>query len=121
MIKAIDGFSGNCLGFEASGAVTASDYRKVLEPAVNAALKDNKKLRLFYRIADDFSGIGPGAMWEDFSVGMSHYFAWERIAIVTDNDWIANSIGAFGFLMPAKVKAFALADDAAARAWLQTQ
>ncbi len=118
MIKQLSGFPANTVAFECSGHVTRSDYDTVLKPAVEAALKDQKKLHLFYKIGADFSGIEPGAAWEDFAVGMTHYFNWERIAVVTDVDWIAHSISAFGFLMPAKVKVFKLAEEAAARDWI---
>jgi hypothetical protein len=43
---------------------------------------------------------------------------WERIAVVTDIEWIAHSMSAIGFLMPAKVKVFKIAEDAAARDWI---
>jgi SpoIIAA-like len=44
----------------------------------------------------DLAGIDPGAMWEDFKVGMEHFTRWERIAVVTDVEWIKNTIKIFG-------------------------
>ena len=87
-------------------------------PAVERALKTHDKLRLYYEIDPEFTGIEPGAMWEDFKVGMEHFLRWERIAVVTDVEWIAHSIRAFGFMMPAAVRVFPLNEAAEARAWL---
>ena len=118
MIEALTGFPGDVLGFRCKGFVTRRDYEDVLEPAVERALKAHDKLRLYYEIDPEFTGIEPGAMWEDFKVGMGHLLHWERIAVVTDIDWIGHSIRAFGFMMPAAVRVFPLSESAEARAWL---
>ena len=79
--------------------MTKGDYETVLVPAVESALKQHEKVRLYYQIDADFSGIEPGAVWEDFKVGVEHLLRWERIAVVTDVNWIRHTIRAFGFLM----------------------
>ena len=71
---------------------------------VEEALKSHGRLRLFYEIAADFAGIEPGAIWKDFKVGMEHITRWERMAVVTDVDWIKHTIRFFRFLMPGKIK-----------------
>ncbi len=118
MIEQLKGFPGDVLGFQCKGFVTRRDYEDVLEPAVERALKTHDKLRLYYEIDPEFTGIEPGAMWEDFKVGMEHLLHWERIAVVTDIDWIGHSIRAFGFMMPGAVKVFPLKEAAEAREWL---
>ena len=118
MIDKLDGFEGNVLGYACKGQVTRQDYETVLVPAVEQALKQHDKLRLYYQIGPGFSGIDPGAMWEDFKVGMGHLTHWERIAVVTDVDWIRNAILAFGFLMPGSVKVFPLAEATQAKSWI---
>jgi hypothetical protein len=47
-----------------------------------------------------------------------HLLRWDRIAIVTDIDWIRETVRAFGFLMPGAVEIFPLDEVAAARAWI---
>jgi hypothetical protein len=44
--------------------------------------------------------------------------AWERIAVVTDVDWIRMATKAFGFAMPGEVRVFSNAELGAARDWL---
>jgi hypothetical protein len=118
MIEPLPDFPANVLAFQCKGHVTQQDYESVLIPAVNSSLKKHDKIRLFYKIGEDFNGIDPGAIWDDFSVGMSHLLRWERLAVVTDVSWIANSIRAFGFLMPGKLRLFSLKDELEARAWI---
>jgi hypothetical protein len=118
MIERLEGFPGDVLGFLCKGFVTRHDYDDVLAPAVEQALKTHDKLRLYYEISPEFTGIEPSATWEDFRVGMEHFLNWERIAVVTDVDWIGHTIRALGFMMPAAVRVFPLKESAEARRWL---
>ncbi len=63
----------------------------------------------------------PGAMWTDFATGLEHWMHWERIAIVTDVEWIRNTMMAFGFLMPGEMQLFSMADKDKAREWITGQ
>jgi hypothetical protein len=118
MIEKISDLPGNVLGFTASGKVTADDYESVLVPAVEQKLTEQKKIRLLYHLDDDFTGYEAGAMWDDTKIGLKHLTAWERIAVVTDVDWIRTSVKVFGFAMPGHVRVFEISGLAEAKAWL---
>jgi hypothetical protein len=118
MIEALKGFPTNVLAFSCEGHVTKADYETVLIPAVEKALKQQGKVRLYYQIDPSFSGLEPGAMWDDFKVGMEHLLRWERIAVVTDVDWIRHTFRAFSFVIPGVARVFQLAEQAKAREWI---
>ena len=118
MIERLQDFPRNVVAFVCKGHVTRQDYQTMLTPAVEAALKAHEKVRLYYQIDPDFSGIEPGAMWEDFKVGMGHLLRWERIAVITNVEWIRYCVRAFRFLMPGAVRLFALEDAPKAREWI---
>jgi hypothetical protein len=117
MIQALTGFPDRVLAFACKGHVTKIDYETVLIPAVEEAFKRPGKLRLYYQVGAD-SGFDPGALWDDFKTGMEHVLRWERVAVVSDIEWIRNTIVFFGFMVPATVRAFHVKDAAAARAWV---
>ncbi len=119
MIQQLTDFpSSSVLGFVCTGQVTKADYDAVLVPAVLNALRMHDKLRLYYETAANFSGIDPGAVWTDFKLGMEHLMRWERIAVVTDVEWIKHMVHFFSFLMPGETRLFSLADAARAREWI---
>ncbi len=118
MIEHLANFPDHVLGFVCTGRVTKADYDAVLVPAVMQALEKPPKLRLYYETAADFAGIDPAAMWEDFEVGIEHLTRWERIAVVTDVQWIRQTMRLFGFLLPGAMKTFPASDAAQARAWI---
>jgi len=118
MIETLPGFPDNVVALGCRGRITRRDYDAVVLPAVAAAFARQPEVRVYYEIGADFTGVDAGAAWEDFLVGMQHLRGWERIAVVSDVAWIRRAILLFGFLLPGRVRVFALAEAAAARAWI---
>ena len=118
MIEHLKSFPGNVLAFVCHGQVTKQDYATVLIPAVEKALKEHDKVRLYYETAPDFSGIDPSAVWEDTKVGVSHLLRWERVAVVTDVEWIKQTMKFFSFMLPGELRVFPTREAAAARTWI---
>ena len=118
MIQLLTGLPEGVVGIEAVGHVEADDYTNVVEPAVRAALQGSDKLRLLYVLGAGFEGYSAAASWEDAKLGIGHWSAWEKIAIVTDRGWIRDALKAFGWMFPGEVKVFAAGDQPAAVAWL---
>jgi hypothetical protein len=106
------------LGFKASGELTGDDYRSVLVPAVEAGLASQEKLRLLYVLGDEVTGFSAGAAWQDTKVGIAHATKWEKIAVVSDKEWLRHSVNIFGYLIPGEIKAFSTAEEGEARAWI---
>jgi hypothetical protein len=117
MIKIIEHMPAGTIGVEAVGKVTDDDYRDVLLPAISAALERND-VRLLYVLGEDFDSYSLGAMWADTKLWAQHVKAWKKIAIVSDADWLENSVKAFGWLIPGEVKVFETDDLDDAREWL---
>ncbi len=120
MIELIPNCPDDVLGVVASGHVTARDYETVVVPAVEAALKAHGSVRMLYQLGTAFTGFSTGAMWDDMKLGLSHRQAWERIAVVTDHEWVAAAIGLFRFMVPCPLKVFPNADFAEAVHWVAT-
>jgi hypothetical protein len=49
---------------------------------------------------------------------MEHLSRWERVAVVTDIEWIKQTMRFFSFLMPGAMKSFPSSQTAEARAWI---
>jgi len=118
MIETLENFPPNVLAFACHGRVTRQDYESVLIPAIEQAVADNDKLRLYYETAADFDGVDAGAVLEDARVGIAHLLRWERFAVVTDVDWIRHTTQLFGFLIPAEARVFSTAEASKAKAWI---
>jgi hypothetical protein len=118
MIEILKNFPDNVIALSCRGQVTKEDYDGVLVPAILEALKRHDKIRLLYTTSADFTGYDPGAIWEDLKIGVEHPTRWERVAVVTDVDWIVQMMRLFSFLVPCPTKLFPTSEFAQAHAWI---
>ena len=116
MIERLDDVPDGVIGLRASGEITADDYRDVMGPVLDAAL-ERGGVRLLY-VLDEHTKFSPGALFADLKFGAGHLKGWERLAVVSDADWLENSIKAFGWMMPGEVKVFDDDEVDDAKAWL---
>jgi hypothetical protein len=120
MIEPIDDMQAGTIGFRASGEVTREDYRRVLEPALLAAVKSGE-VRMLYIVESDFEMDG-GAVLEDaktgLELGLGHLSAWKRTAVVTDLDWVSRAVRLFAWMAPGEVAVWGLDGLAEGREWL---
>jgi hypothetical protein len=121
MINVLTELPSNVVGFEAVGHVSADDYRDVLEPAVAKALQEHDKLRLLYVLGEKFDGYSAGAAWQDTKLGISHWNAWERIAVVTDHATVRDGVKALAWMVPGEVRVFSVAEEESARGWVAAE
>ena len=119
MIKILEGFPDNVVAASSVGRIIRQDYDAVLIPRVEATAKTHPKIRCYYEIGTDFAGMEPGAVWEDFRLGVEYWTRWERVAVVTDVAWIAHVVNAFRILMPGQIRVFPTSEKETARAWIQ--
>ncbi|AVA33273.1 stage II sporulation SpoAA-like protein [Cupriavidus metallidurans] len=120
MMEILDGFPANVVAVHGNGKLTRDDYEKVLIPAIDAVLTGREKVRLYYELGPDFTitSMEPGALWDDFKLGVSHYLKWESVAVVTDHDWVRHSINVFRFLVPGQIRTFPMSQSREAREWI---
>lgn len=89
---------------------------------IYAALERGEKLNIYFELAGDFHGLDLGALWQDVqaagSVGLKHRSSWERMALVTDKDWVRHGASAFGWLAPGELRLFEPSEREEARTWL---
>lgn len=118
MIELVEGLPEHVVGVRVHGEVTRDDYERVLIPAVEKRILAGRKVPVYYELAPDFAGFSLGSVWDDMVLGIGHLTSWERVAVVTDVDWITNATEALRFMMPCPVRVFPLADADRARHWV---
>jgi hypothetical protein len=105
MIERIEDMPVGTFGFSASGKLTRSEYKDVLEPVLRDAAESGE-IRMVFEIKD-FKGLEPSAWYQDIKtglgLGLGHHTAWKRSAIVTDIDWLAKAFEFFSWITPGEV------------------
>jgi hypothetical protein len=118
MVEQIHDLPDNVLGFTATGKVTAKDYESVVIPAVEALFARKIKVRFLYHLGEQFSGFEAAAIWDDTKLGLKHLSGWERVAVVSDVEWVRAAVKIFGITIPGEVRVFHNRELAAAREWI---
>jgi hypothetical protein len=120
MVEDIAAMPGDTLGFRLSGKVDRDEYFRILDP-VKAKLERGEKVSFLIETAPDFEGLDMASLWEDAkaapSLGLRYRESWERMAVVTDKDWMRHAISAVGWLMPGEIRIFEPHELDQAKAW----
>lgn len=117
MIEPLPDLPPGVLGFRAVGTVEASDYRTVLEPAIDSAIAKGDTINLVYVLGDEFGKYSLSALWQDVLLEGKPERSWGRVALVTDHRIIGEVVQGFAFLLPADFRLFKLVDLDTAVEW----
>jgi len=118
MIEKIPDLPDNVLGFTAKGTVTGMDYESIIIPAAEELFSRREKVRFLYHLGEDFTGFEAAAMWDDTKLGMKHLQGWERMAIVSDIEWVRAAVKVFGLVIPGHVRVFHNNELDEAKRWI---
>jgi hypothetical protein len=118
VIEIVPTVRDNVLAVKAVGKVTREDYSLVLIPAVEEMLKKYDKIRFIYELGRDFRGFTAGALWDDAKVGFRHLTAFEKIAVISDEEWITTAVTFFALFIPCPVKIFRTEEMSSAQLWI---
>ena len=81
-------------------------------------IAEGRKVRLLYLLGPRAPDVEGDAMKADAGFRARHATSFDRVAVVSDEDWMRPALSALSFLMPGKAKGFRVADLAEAKAWL---
>lgn len=113
-VTRLDSDRPDLVALAVSGHLTADDYERTVDPAVEGALAENDEIDLLMRL-DGLDGFSLGAAREDFALA-KHLGSFRKMALVGGPDWMTGLVDGLGGLVPVEVETFD--DEAAARAWL---
>ena len=103
------------LGFEAVGDVDDDDWEDTVEPVLRREIAAGRKLRLLYLATGD---VDSDAMKADLEFRARHASSFDRVAVVSDEDWLPPALRVLSFLVPGKARGFRTRELEAAKTWL---
>ena len=118
MLRQIRDMPAGTFGFEAVGEVEDDDWEHAVEPVLRREIADGRKVRLLYVLGPAAREVEGDAMKADTGFRARHASSFERVAVVSDEDWMRPALRALSFLMPGRAKGFRVRDLAEAKTWL---
>jgi hypothetical protein len=118
MLRRMTDMPGGTIGFEAVGEVEDDDWEETVEPVLRQEIAEGRNVRLLYLIGAGAREVEGDAMSADTGFRMRHATSYERVAVVSDEDWMRPALRALSFLLPGKARGFRVRDLVEAKAWL---
>lgn len=118
MLRRIEEMPAGTVGFEAIGDLEDDDWEEVVEPVLEQRIAAGGKVRMLYLLGPRSRDVEGEAMTADLGFRARHASSFERVAVVSDEDWMRPALSALSFLVPGKAKAFPTAQLEAAKSWL---
>jgi hypothetical protein len=118
MLRRIPDMPAGTVGFEAVGEVDDDDFEGAVEPVLRREIADGRKIRLLYLLGPGMQEYEADTLAEDAKFAARHPTAYERVAVVSDEDWLRPALRVLSVLVPGHLRAFPVAQLAAAREWL---
>ena len=118
MLRQMAQMPAGTIGFEAVGEVDDDDWEEAVEPVLRRETAADRKVRLLYLLGPESRDVEADAMKEDAGFRFRHASSFERVAVVSDEDWMRPALRALSFLLPGKAKAFPVHDLDRAKEWL---
>ena len=119
MIELLPDMPQGVTGVRVSGRLAGDELRQV-KPAIEDMLTTDE-IRIVEVIGDDYEGFGPGGLFEDLKLAVGtvwpHHAAFKRIAVVSDQAWIAHTLHAVAWMIPGELAVFKLDELDKAKEW----
>ena len=118
MLRRMSDMPAGTIGFEAVGEVEDDDWEQAVEPVLRREIADGRPVRLLYLLGPEAREVEGDAMSADAGFRARHATSFERVAVVSDEDWMRPALRALSFLLPGKARGFHVRELDAAKSWL---
>ena len=118
MLRRITDMPAGTLGFEAVGEIEDDDWEDAVEPVLRREIAEGQKIRLLYLLGPEAREVEGDAMMADAGFRARHAMSFDRVAVVSDQDWMRPALRVLSILLPGKARGFRVRDLEAAKAWL---
>src|SRR3954447_26088558 len=121
MLRRMTDMPADTIGFEAIGETEDDDWERAVEPVLRREIAEGRKVRLLYLLGPEARDVEGDAMKADTGFRARHATSFERVAVVSDEDWMRPALSALSFMVPGKAKGFRVRELADAKAWLAAE
>jgi hypothetical protein len=118
MLREVRDMPVGTIGFEALGEVDDDDWEDTVEPVLRREIAEGRRVRLLYVLGERAREVEGDAMKADTEFRARHASSFDRVAVVSDEDWMRPALRALSFMLPGKAKGFHVRELEEAKGWL---
>jgi hypothetical protein len=118
MLRRMTDMPTGTIGFEAIGEIEDDDWEQAVEPVLRGEMAGGRKIRMLYLLGPEARDVEGDAIKADTGFRARHAQSFDRVAVVSDEDWMRPALRGLSFLLPGKARGFHVRELAAAKTWL---
>ena len=118
MLRRITDMPAGTVGFEAVGEVEDDDWEEAVEPVLRREMAEGQKIHLLYLLGPEARDPEGDAIAADTGFRARHATSFDRVAVVSDEDWMRPALRALSALLPGKARGFPVRELESAKAWV---
>jgi hypothetical protein len=118
MLRRMRDMPAGTVGFEAIGKVEDDDFEHSVEPVLRGEIAAGRQIRLLYLLGTEMGEYEGDTLTEEMQFAVRHPSAYERVAVVSDEDWLRPALRVPSVLVPGQLRGYPVAQLPRAREWL---
>jgi hypothetical protein len=117
MLERITGMPTGTFGFEAVGKVDDDDVEGTVATVLRNHIAGGGKVRVLYLLGPRMRKYEADAFGEEVGFVARHPSAYEKVAVVTDEEWLRPALRLLSVLVPGQLRGFPVTALEAAKSW----
>ena len=106
MIEVMPVSNEDILAIRVTQKLTDDDYMRIFIPKLEEIIGKYGKARVLVYLDSSYSGIEPGAIWDDLKFGIKHRNDFTKVATVGAPRWMDWVVKASSAIMPGEARNF---------------
>src|SRR3978361_2248857 len=118
MVVLITDLPPHVAAYKATGAISKEEYEQVVMHRIDEVAAKYGTINFLVLLETGMENYSIGAFIDYVKVSFQHFSKWNRMAIVTDQDWVAKAYDALSYMVHGEIRSYAVKDLEAAKAWV---
>jgi hypothetical protein len=118
MVELLKDFPPHVAAYRASGKVHKEEYEKIVMARVDEVAAQYGKINFLVLLETDIGNYSFAAFIDYLKVSFEHFSKWQRMAIVTDQDWVQKAYELLSHVVHGEIKGYDLKEFEEAKQWV---
>jgi hypothetical protein len=118
MVELMKDLPPHVAAYRASGIVHKDEYEQIVMSRVDEVAEKYGKINFLVLLETDMQDYSFAAFIDYVKVSFEHFTKWNRMAIVTDQHWLAKAYEILSYLVPGEIRGYKVKELEDAKNWV---
>jgi hypothetical protein len=118
MVELLTGLPPHVAAYKATGAISKEEYEEVVMARVDNVATEYGKINFLVLLETGMENYSIGAFIDYIKVSFEHFTKWNRMAIVTDQQWVRQAYDGLSHIVHGEIRTYELKDFDIAKEWV---